>query len=531
MDESVSQEQYGNAIRALADAVILGQVRTKEELESLKREIARKYRLTRYPSTSELIMLIPEEKREVIEPFVVHPRRSSSGIVVVTAFTAPFMCPHGTCIYCPGGPKSGTPQSYLKDSPGMRAAIESGFDPFRQVRGALEKYRANGHDISKVETIIEGGTFLALPKEYQYFFVKGVYDGLNGSYSRDLVESQVLNEEAQSRCVGLTVETKPDWCKVEHVDRMLEYGVTRVEIGVQSLSNDVLKFCNRGHTVQDVIDAVQVAKDSGLKVCVHMMPGLPKSTPDQDLNDLKLLFVDESFMPDMIKVYPTLVVEGTALERMYRAGIYKPYEEETVIEILSEMKRFVPRWHRIMRIQREIPAHEIEGGVRKGNLRELVLRRAAEKGFRCRCIRCREVSLNTPAYLLAEDELEFRRYSYNASGGKEFFVSAEFKKSDMIAAFGRLRVPSEKAHREELRNACIVRELRVYGRVVSIGRRSRAAWQHRGLGSSLMREMERIAGEELGYRKVAVISAVGTRNYYRKLGYERDGPYMSKKIK
>jgi elongator complex protein 3 len=531
LDENLVYREYGSAIQELAEAIYQGYLRTKEQLEAAKREVARKYKLNRYPSTSELISLFPEDKRELIEPFVVNPRRSGSGIVVVTAFTAPFMCPHGTCIYCPGGPSKGTPQSYLENSPGMREAIKSGFDPFIQVRTALEKYKANGHDISKVEAIVEGGTFLSLPVEYQKLFIKGVYDGLNNSVASNLESSQLINENASSRCVGLTVETKPDWCKREHVDMMLSYGVTRVEIGVQSLSNDVLSFCNRGHTVQDVFEAIQVARDSGLKICVHMMPGLPKSSPEQDLKDLKALFTNENLMPDMTKIYPTLVVEGTALERMYKAGLYKPYEEQTVIEILSEMKRYVPRWHRIMRIQREIPSYEIEGGVKKGNLRELVLKRALEKGFRCKCIRCREVSLNTPYSLLQDDTLELRRYKYQASGGAEFFVSAEFKKSDMIAAFGRLRVPSNKAHREELKNACVIRELRVYGRVVRIGTRSNVAWQHRGLGSSIMAEMERIASEELGFGKMAVISAVGTRNYYRKLGYQRDGAYMSKRIK
>jgi elongator complex protein 3 len=530
LDESLSQG-YKDAVTVLASAIMDRKILTKEQLESEKRKVAKQFRLKRYPSTSELIALIPQEKRDILENFVVHPRRSSSGIVVVTAFTAPFMCPHGTCIYCPGGPSFGTPQSYLKDSPGMRTAIETGYDPFKQVRKALDNYRTNGHSISKVEAIIEGGTFLSLPKNYQEFFVKGVYDGLNGFVSESLDTSQLSNENSESRCVGLTVETKPDWCREEHVDMMLRYGVTRVEIGIQSLNDDVLRFCNRGHSVQDTVKAIQVARDSGMKICVHMMPGLPKSNPEQDLSDLRRLFSDESFMPDMMKIYPTLVVEGTALERMFRRGIYRPYDEETVIEILSEMKKYVPRWHRIMRIQREIPSYEIEGGVKKGNLRELVLLRLKEKGYSCNCIRCREISLKTPESIFSDDELEFRKQKYIASGGTEVFVSAEFKKSDFIAAFGRLRYPSEKVHRTEIKNSCIVRELRVYGRVVAIGRRNNSAWQHRGLGSSIMKEMEKIAREDFDVKKVVVISAVGTRNYYRRLGYERDGPYMSKTIK
>jgi elongator complex protein 3 len=519
------------AAARLADGLVSGEIPSREVLEKAKKEIAREHSLSRYISNSEILMAMPVASRAAFQEMLrVHPRRSASGIVVVTAFSAPFSCPHGTCVFCPGGPKDGTPQSYMPDSPGMKTALASGFDPHQQVRKSLSKYAANGHATDKVEAIIEGGTFIALPPDYQLSFVKGVYDGLNGTSSQSLEAAQTANESASSRCVGLTLETKPDWCRKEHVDLMLTYGITRVEIGVQSLYDHTLKQSNRGHTVEDTQAAFRVARDAGLKVTAHMMPGLPGSTPQDDLADLRRLFEDESFRPDMLKVYPTLVVPGTALERQFASGKYVPYQLETVVELLSEMKRFVPRWHRIMRIQKEIPAHEIAAGVRAGNLRELVLARARDKGFQCQCIRCREVALAGPSAADGGDELELRSETYTASGGTDVFCSVEGRTNGRVAGFVRMRLPSDSAERPEVKDSAIIRELRVYGRLVGIGDRRGNAWQHRGLGSKLLGEMERRAREDFGVRRILVTSAVGTRIYYRRSGYVRDGPYMAKSL-
>jgi elongator complex protein 3 len=261
-----------------------------------------------------------------------------------------------------------------------------------------------------------------------------------------------------------------------------------------------------------------------------MMPGLPGATPQGDLGDLHRLFEDEALRPDMSKLYPTLVVPGTSLAMQFRAGLYQPYDLDTVVDLLSEMKRLVPTWHRIMRIQREIPASEISGGVRNGNLRQMVLERASQKGFQCNCIRCREVALRDPADLDANDTLQYQEERYRASGGLEVFGSYEYKASRKIAGFVRMRLPSENAHRPETAGSAIVRELRVYGRLVELGRRKDSAWQHRGIGRSLLDRMESVARDELGVRKLLVTAAVGTRNYYRKLGYELEGPYVGKKL-
>ena len=478
------------AARYIAGQVSQGRVGSREQLEKLKKGTATKFSLDRYVSNSEILGALPAGDRSAFEEMLrVHPRRSASGIVVVTAFSAPFSCPHGTCVFCPGGPRVGTPQSYLPHSPGMKTALAVGFDPYLQVRKCLEKYEKNGHEVSKVEAIIEGGTFIAVPADYQLTFVKGVYEGLNGERAVSLEQAQSSNESAASRCVGLTLESKPDWCSPGDIDTMLSYGITRLEIGVQSLRDEVLSKSNRGHRVEDSEEAFRVARDAGLKVTAHMMPGLPGATPEGDLDDLRRLFEDQAFRPDMSKLYPTLVVPGTALAREFESGRYEPYSSEAVVELLSEMKRFVPPWHRIMRIQREIPAGDIRGGVRDGNLRQLVLERAKEKGFSCSCIRCREVALRDPETLGKDDSLSYHKTQYDASGGVEVFGSYEIEKSGISEGFARLRLPSPGAHRVEMKGAAVVRELRVYGKAVGVGQRGSAAWQHRGLGASLMGRM------------------------------------------
>ena len=530
MEAVESSPSEDAALSSIVAAILSGRVGTRPQLEQAKKAAAVSHQLSRFLSNSQIFLALPgSERPRCMELLRVHPRRSASGIVIVTFFTAPASCPHGTCVYCPGGPSVGTPQSYVPDGPSMRAARGVSFDPYKQAQKMLSKYLDRGHDASKVELMVEGGTFLAMPRDYQEWFIKGAFDGLNTSASASLEEAHLSNESAEHRAVGLTIETKPDWCRPEHVDLLLSYGVTKVEIGVQSLRDEILKRSNRGHTVEDTLDAFQAARDAGLKVAAHMMPGLPGSDPEADLADLLRLFQDEALRPDMMKLYPTVVVEGTALAMMCEAGLYEPYDLETVVDLIAEMKRHVPRWHRIMRIQREIPENDVVAGSKAGNLRELVLRRVKERGFSCGCIRCREVALDLPSDLLG-DELALRSESYPASGGTEVFSWYEFAGAGKLAGFVRMRAPSDEAHRPEMRGACVVRELKVYGRVVPVGARSETGFQHRGLGSSLLGEMEREARERFDARTLLVTSAVGTRDYYRRFGYERVGPYMGKRL-
>ena len=518
-----------DAISSIIGSILSGEIDSRRKLEQAKKQAAKDFSLDRFLTNSQIYLSLPKEQREGRkELFRVHPRRSASGIVIVTVFTMPASCPHGTCVYCPGGPSMGTPQSYVPDGPSMRAARGVGFDPYLQAQKMLSKYLDRGHEASKVELMVEGGTFLAMPREYQEWFIKGAFDGLNRSPSASLEEAHAANETTEYRSVGLTIETKPDWCRPEHVDMLLSYGVTKVEIGVQALRDAILSRSNRGHTVEDTLQAFQVARDSGLKIAAHMMPGLPGSNPEADLEDLIRLFEDEALRPDMMKLYPTTVVRGTALAKMCEAGLYKPYDLETVVDLIAEMKRSVPAWHRIMRIQREIPEHDVVAGSKAGNLRELVLAKVARSGYSCGCIRCREVATDSP---LEGEELAMKKMEYTASGGTEVFASYEYQRSGKLAGFVRMRSPSPRAHREELRrDACIVRELKVYGKVVSVGSRDESAFQHRGLGRSLLEAMEKDASERFDSKRLLVMSAVGTRNYYRKFGYERQGPYMAKRL-
>jgi elongator complex protein 3 len=459
---------------------------------------------------------------------MVKPTKTASGVAVIAVMPKPYECPHGRCIYCPGGIEFNTPLSYTGTEPATRTAQKFQFSPYDQVSSKLKQLQARGHDTGKSEIVIVGGTFPFMPSNYQREFVKSCYDALNGSNSSSLQESIAENEHAENRCVGFTLETKPDYCKETHIDLMLELGVTRIEIGVQSLHDEVYRLVNRGHTLDDVVSAFRVARDSGYKIVAHMMPGLPGSSPERDIADFKLLFEDEAFKPDMLKVYPTLVLEHTGLYHLYTSGKYRAYSDDDLVNVLVEMKKTVPQYTRIMRVQREIESRDIIAGPKSGNLRQIVLDRLLkEEGISCRCIRCREAGLQK-RYPSAS-EVVLNRMDYTASGGLEIFLSYESSDNETILGFLRLRKVN-RPHRQELQNAAIVRELHVYGQALGVGvDTDSSSYQHRGYGMKLMQEAERIAKEELDVEKIAVISAVGTREYYKtRLGYSQDGPYVSK---
>jgi len=507
---------------------------TKDDLSFLKNKICKKFGLKNIPKNSELITnLKPEERNKLISVLREKPIRSASGIIVIAVMSKPYPCPHGTCIYCPGGYEFSTPQSYTGHEPAALRAIQNDFDAFKQVSARISQLKAIGHDVEKAEIIIMGGTFLSLPIEYQSAFVKGCYDALNMINSRDLEDAKRMAENSRIRNVGMTIETRPDFCKEEHVDLMLSYGVTRVEIGVQALDDKIYSLVKRGHTVKDVIDAFRIAKDSSLKIVAHMMPGLPGSNPDRDFNDFNRLFNDPDFKPDMLKIYPTLLIESSELYEWYLDGRYQPYDDDTMIRLLARVKEIVPRWVRIMRIQRDIPARLIIAGIKKSNLRELVQRELSKMSKKCQCIRCREVGLKKLKYGIDAnlDNVKLLKQIYEASNGIEVFVSYEDVVNDALIGFLRLRYPSEKAHRKEISSkTCLVRELHVYGTMVPIGKRYHDSYQHKGFGARLMREAERIAKEEFDARKIIVMGAIGTKEYYKKLGYRKEGPYMVRSI-
>ncbi len=509
---------------------------TKEDVNALKIRIAGKRNLHQVPANSELILYLkPEEKIELLPLLRRKTVRTISGVTVVAVMTEPWPCPKkDPCAYCPGGPPYGVPQSYTGHEPAALRGIQNDFDPYRQVRHRIEQLEAIGHKVDKVEIIVMGGTFPAMPLGYQEYFVQHCLDGITTKKSRSLEEAKKLTEKNRTHNVGITVETRPDWSRQEHVDHLLSMGVTRVELGVQTIYDDVYELVERGHSVQDVVEATRILKDSGLKVAYHLMPGLPGSNLERDVAAFGKIFTDPSFKPDMIKIYPCLVLKGTKAYEWWEKKEYQPYSTEEAAQLIVEIKRKIPPWVRIMRVQRDIPAYLIEAGVDKSNLRQLVLRRLRKNGVRCRCIRCREVGhrwLNDKVEPDA-DAIQILSLKKEASEGTDIFISAEDPINDVLIGYLRLRIPSERVSRPEIvsRTASVVRELHVYGPLVPVGRHVAEAWQHKGYGGILLSEAERISKEDYDCAKIVVTSALGTKRYYMKFGYDYDGPYVSKTL-
>lgn len=497
---------------------------TKNQVKSQIKKVCTKYSLERIPRNYEILSTVSGQDYARLQRILLKkPIKTASGVAVIALMPMPYACPHGRCTYCPGGIEYNSPNSYTGNEPSTINAIENNYDAKKQILTKIEKLVAYGHDPTKMELVIVGGTFLFMPEQYQRNFIKSCYDALNGFDSNTLEEAKTANETAQIRSVGFTIETKPDYCKKEHVDMMLKYGVTRVEIGVQSLQERVYRIVNRGHTYSDVTESFQISKDAGYKIVAHMMPGLPTMSPESDIADFKKLFEDEGLKPDMLKIYPSLVLKNTPLYEQFCQGKYLPYSDEEMIRVLSEMKKMVPRWVRIMRVQREISSSEIIAGPKSGNLRQMVHQNLKRQGALCKCIRCREVGLASGP----QKEMRMNRINYRSSGGDEVFLSYD-DSDDKIYGFLRLRNVYSPHRKEIPENSCIVRELHVYGRSLKIGEREDGQVQHSGLGRGLMNEAERISKEEFDAKKILVISAVGTREYYRRMGYHMDGPYMAK---
>ena len=507
---------------------------TKDDVSLIKVKVAGKHDLGKVPSNSELIRYLkPDEKDKLLPILRRKIVRTISGVTIVAVMTKPWPCPQkNPCAYCPGGPPYGVPQSYTGHEPAAMRGLQSGFDPHEQVRNRIKQLKAIGHMVDKVELVIMGGTFPGTPLDYQKHFVKECLDAVAEKKTRSLEETKKLAETSRTRNVGITVETRPDWAKEKHVNQMLSMGVTRVELGVQNVYDDIYELVERGHSVHDVVEATRILKDAGLKVAYHLMPGLPSSSFERDLEGFNKIFTDSRFKPDMIKIYPCLVLKGTKAYDWWRRGEYLPYTTEEAVQLILEVKKTVPPWIRIMRVQRDIPAYLIEAGVNRSNLRQLVLRRLKEEGVRCRCIRCREVGHRWLKEKVKPDpnSIEIRTAEEKASEGDEVFISAEDPTNDVLVGYLRLRIPSRKAHRPEIvsETTAVVRELHVYGPLVPVGRHLCGAWQHKGYGGILLSEAERISLENYDRKKIVVTSALGTKQYYKRFGYDYDGPYVSK---
>ncbi|KAL9654089.1 hypothetical protein ABK040_011633 [Willaertia magna] len=515
-------------------------------LSKVKSRISRKYKIKNGPKLVEVIAAIPEEHKSKLLPFLkAKPIRTASGIAVVAVMCKPHRCPHiamtgNICVYCPGGPDSDfeySTQSYTGYEPTSMRAIRARYNPYLQTRNRVDQLKRLGHDCDKVEFIIMGGTFMSLDKEYRDNFIINLHDALSGHTSSTVDEAIRYSEQSKQKCIGITIETRPDYCLKPHISNLLEYGCTRLEIGVQSIYEDIARDTNRGHTVAAVKRSFTIAKDQGYKIVAHMMPDLPNSNMERDILGFIEYFENPGFRTDGLKIYPTLVIRGTGLYELWKTGQYKNYSPDALVDLVAKILSLVPPWTRVYRIQRDIPMPLVTSGVEKGNLRELALARMKDLGLKCRDVRTREVGIQSIHSKVVPDEVELIRRDYCAQDGWETFLAYEDPHQDILIGLLRLRkcTQSDTTFRKELKNqnliqSSIVRELHVYGSVVPVSARDPTKFQHKGYGTLLMEEAERIAREEHGSQKILVISGVGTRNYYRKLGYELDGPYMSKML-
>lgn len=511
-------------------------------LNQLVSKTSRKYKLSQQPRLTDIISAIPEQYRKRLLPKLrAKPVRTASGIAVVAVMCKPHRCPHiaytgNICVYCPGGPDSDfdySTQSYTGYEPTSMRAIRARYDPYEQARGRVEQLRQLGHAVDKVEYIIMGGTFMSLPVDYREGFITSLHNALSGSQTTNLTESVKLAQESATKCVGITIETRPDYCTETHLDDMLKYGCTRLEIGVQSVYEDVARDTNRGHTVKAVCHTFALAKDAGYKVVSHMMPDLPNMGFERDRLQFHEYFENPAFRTDGLKIYPTLVIRGTGLYELWKSGQYRSYSPSSLVDLVAEIMALVPPWTRVYRVQRDIPMPLVSSGVDNGNLRELALERMRDLGTKCRDIRTREVGIQEVHHKVKPDEVELVRRDYAANGGWETFLAYEDPKQDILVGLLRLRkCAKDTTYRPEFtgQQTSLVRELHVYGSAVPLHNRDPRKFQHQGFGTLLMEEAERIAREEHGSEKISVISGIGVRNYYARLGYELDGPYMSKML-
>ncbi|MFB6244806.1 MAG: tRNA uridine(34) 5-carboxymethylaminomethyl modification radical SAM/GNAT enzyme Elp3 [Candidatus Nanohaloarchaea archaeon] len=518
--------------RRIIDEINSGEVESKEEIERRKKELCSEMEFSGMPKNSDIIEFLGDDEEKARKLLKTKPTRSISGIANVAIMARPAPC-GGGCIYCPKG--EGAPQSYTGKEPATRRAIRNQYDPYEQVTDRLGQYEKNGHSIDKSKLIVMGGTFPFQDPDYQREFVKRAFDGFNTypekselEEAETLAEAKKMNETAEVRNVGVTFETRPDICETEHIDRILEMGGTRVEMGVQTVFDETHERTNRGHGMEKVVEATRKLKNAGFKVCYHLMLGLPGEDFSDDIEKFRQAFNREEYQPDEVKIYPCEVIQGTELYRQYEEGEFDPISSEEAKERLKKIqKEVLPPHVRVKRVMRDIPSTEVDAGPQLTNMRQMALKELEEEGERCRCIRCREVGHVRHKHGIEPENVELLERDYRASEGQEYFFSFEDKDKDIILGFLRARAP-EQSFRDEIDDdTLIVRQLKVLGSSTDIG--SDGDVQHQGYGRQLMEKAEEKA-KELGRAKVVVISAVGTREYYRKLGYELEGDYMIKEL-
>jgi elongator complex protein 3 len=503
--------------------------KSEKELLSIKRSVSKEFKIS-VPSNITLnkvyqeILKIKETKRDLrLENLLTKKHvRSLSGIVVVSLLTKPYFCP-GECIYCPT--EKGIPKSYLSGEPAVERAKSLKYDPYLQVSKRIEMLKDQGHATDKIDLRIIGGSFSAYPTKYKKWFIKRCFDAANEKISKTLEAAQKLNEKSKNRIVGISIETRPDLINEQEIILMRFLGITFVELGVQTIFEDVLKKVKRGHGVKEIINATKMLKDSGFKVMYHLMPNLPQSNSKRDFQMAKEVFVNPSFRPDWLKIYPCVATNRAEIYKWEKQGKWKPYSDKELIKLLIKTKNILPCWVRVSRIYRDIPSNQITGGSKTSNIREAVMKAMHTKKIKCDCIRCREVKEK----YLPDEKVYLMKEVYKASDGKEIFLSIETKNRKKLYAYLRLRLPSkEKSIFPVLQNSAIIREIHTFGKATGLGKKQNAP-QHKGFGKKLIIEAEKISKDKK-YKNIAVISGIGVKNYWKNLKYEEKNTYIFKKL-
>ncbi len=467
--------------------------------------------------------VIPFE-RQVFERLRMKPTRTISGVAPVAVLTGPYPCP-ADCIFCPDA--KGVPRSYLPDEPAVQRALRARFDPYKSTRARMDTLAAMGHPIDKIELLIIGATWSAYPKKYQEWYVRRCLDAMNGGApAASLLEAQTRNETAPHRCVGMVVETRPDYITMDEVRRLRWLGMTKIQLGAQSTDDRILELNRRDHTLADTRRAVRLLRLAGFKLHLHWMPNLYGATPESDVRDYQNLWNDPALRPDELKIYPCMLIEGTQLYQLWQAGEYRPYTDAELIETLAQAKRFTPPYCRINRVIRDIPAQYIAAGSKQSHLRVVVQAEMKRRGWQCQCIRCREVR----GEKLEIESLTIRDDVYETDATTEHFLQY-LTPAGRLAGFLRLSLPHADVPRdeilEELHGCAVVRELHIYGPALELGAAEHGKAQHAGLGRRLAEHAMEIA-RGAGFKRLAVISALGTREYYRKLGFELGELYVAR---
>jgi elongator complex protein 3 len=524
--------------RDVIDYLISNPGTSRQRITNVKGRIGKKYNYHKVIKNATILDFATDNEKQIITQILKRrTTRTLSGVSVIAIMTKYLPCP-GTCVYCPGQdsqPGEKVAQSYTGQEPAAMRSIHNNYDPYLQVQSRIKDLEAIGHIVDKIELIIMGGTFLSTDFNYQEKFIKEALEGIIEQRVNSLEEAKKLAETSKRRVIGITIETRPDFCKEKDVDLMLNYGTTRVEIGIQTLYDEVYELVKRGHSTFDSKEAIRIAKDAGLKVNAHLMPNLPGSTITKDLKMFDVLFSNSDYRPDMLKIYPTVVVKGTQLYKWWKKGKFVPYTDDELVDLIAQIKQKLPHYVRIQRIMRDIPANLIEAGCKKSTLRQLVNASLIEKGNRCNCIRCREFGISKRTQVIDKssfDDVRLVRFDYDASQGNEIFLSFENQTKNYLIGYLRLRKPSEFAHRSELNDGktMIVREIKIVGELVPKDSKPNyySQIQHRGYGKLLLERAEKISLEELDAKKLAVISGIGVRDWFYEMGYKRDGVYVSK---